>query len=464
MDKLLLICLLLAVILIALVVVFKKQRLMHNINGSKEHSIFKCNPKKYRYIDTCKHTHQNLVENNRYNTLKDCQEECDSKFISIQLKKANLYKETSQFHRFIQDLITNENINVYIKGGNVIGLAVLKVIYDAYKHNHNKFKHAFNNFLKMNLIKDWDFIGYTVNNDIDDIYRAKLDTLAMKQKLVPRAKTFILYQAKRPILVDNKALFEIVISDLESSSFSKMEIPMTTMKIRINFDNIKYIFMLAKSFYSWSYKQIPIDLDLMKKILSLVCVETHPHSFGLYNPRNQLDTGALNIDLVKFINDFTNNNIYWTQFLITQLEDPYRIIYRMPEKNIIKADLITNFIKHNIHFHKPISWLIDPVKTTNTLNRFTKTLSIKLVQIYKQTNSLNAVFIFLSGAYFGKPQIQIEWRQFNQDTKSRLKNIFNPLITEIGLDNFKNQLNKISGTISIEQTNFIKLFKFLLVN
>ena len=222
--------------------------------------------------------------------------------------------------------------------------------------------------------------------------------------------------------------------------------------------------MLAKSFYSWSYKQIPIDLDLMKKILSLVCVETHPHSFGLYNPRNQLDTGALNIDLVKFINDFTNNNIYWTQFLITQLEDPYRIIYRMPEKNIIKADLITNFIKHNIHFHKPISWLIDPVKTTNTLNRFTKTLSIKLVQIYKQTNSLNAVFIFLSGAYFGKPQIQIEWRQFNQDTKSRLKNIFNPLITEIGLDNFKNQLNNISGTISIEQTNFIKLFKFLLVN
>ena len=98
------------------------------------------------------------------------------------------------------------------------------------------------------------------------------------------------------------------------------------------------------------------------------------------------------------------------------------------------------------------------------MDRFTKTLSIKLVQIYKQTNSLNAVFIFLSGAYFGKPQIQIEWRQFNQDTKSRLKNIFNPLITEIGLDNFKNQLNNISGTISIEQTNFIKLFKFLLVN
>ena len=68
--------------------------------------------------------------------------------------------------------------------------------------------------------------------------------MASKQRLVPRAKTFVLYQTKYPILVYEKALFEIAILDSDSTDFSKMEIPMTTMKVRVNLSNIKYIFML----------------------------------------------------------------------------------------------------------------------------------------------------------------------------------------------------------------------------
>ena len=83
-----------------------------------------CKPNKNKYKEIC--TENN---NGKYKTKEDCDEDCDSKFISIQLKKANLHKESLQFYFFIQDLINKEQMSIYIKGGNVIGLAVLKLIY-----------------------------------------------------------------------------------------------------------------------------------------------------------------------------------------------------------------------------------------------------------------------------------------------------------------------------------------------
>ena len=426
-------------------------------------SKFICKPNKYRYKETCTEN-----TNGSYKTKKDCEEECDPKFISIQLKKANLHKESLQFYFFIQDLINKEQMSIYIKGGNVIGLAVLKLIYDAYKNDNRKFSHAFENFLKMELIKDWDFTGYTHNKEINEQYRNKLDKIASKQRLVPRAKTFVLYQTKYPILIYEKALFEIAILDSDSTDFSKMEIPMTTMKVRINLTNIKYIFMLAKSFYSQTQKHIPIDLDIVKKILGSIEVIVHPHKSGLYDPVKGLDVGELNKDLVEFIFNFTNGDIYWTQFLITQLEDPFRLIYRMCEKNITKTEKITDFIKKNIHRNKYPSWLLDASKTMGIINRFISELGKKLAQIYKQTNDLNSVLEFLSGANFGKPQIQIEWDTFNQETKLRLKRIFEPVVKQIGLEEFKSIVNSFQSKLSTKASDLtprdkiIKLFGFLI--
>lgn len=442
---------------------------MKNKNKNKDNkhknNNYICKPNKPKYKETCTEN-----TNGSYKTKIDCEAECDPKFISVQLKKANLHKESLQFYFFIKDLINKEQMSIYIKGGNVIGLAVLKLIYDTYKNNDKKFFHTFQNFLKMELIKDWDFTGYTHNKEIDLKYRNKLDKLANKQKLVPRAKTFVLYQTKYPILIYEKALFEIAILDSDSTDFSKMEIPMTTMKVRVDLDNIKYIFMLAKSFYSWNQKHIPIDLDIVKKILSSMEIIVHPHKAGLYDPIKGLDVGDLNKNLVDFIVKFTNGDRYWTQFLITQLEDPYRIIYRMCEKNITKTEKIADFIRKNINKDKKYlpSWLLDADKTMEIINRFIGELGKKLALIYKQTNDLNSVLEFLSGANFGKPQIQIEWDNFNEETKLRLKKIFEPIVKQIGLDKFNNLINESQLKLSTKSSDLtttdkiIKLFKFLL--
>jgi hypothetical protein len=73
----------------------------------------------------------------------------------------------------------------------------------------------------------------------------------------------------------------------------------------------------------------------------------------------------LNSKLVDFINQFTSEDKYWTQFLITQIEDPYRLIYRMPEKNIIKTNQIEDFISTNLPKTSKPNWLMDTNKASN---------------------------------------------------------------------------------------------------
>jgi hypothetical protein len=286
--------------------------------------------------------------------------------------------------------------------------------------------------------------------------------------LVPRAKTFILYQTKYPILVYEKALFEIAILDSDSTDYSKMEIPMTTMKVRINEYNLKYIFILAKFFYSWTTKSQPIDLDIVKKVISKINIIIHPHINGLYNVKNKLDTGELNENIIEFIKKFTNNNSLWAQFLITQLEDPYRLIYRLPEKNLAKTSSIINFIHKELPGLKMPYWLLDPKYISKSTNQFVKQLGSKLSEIYSQTKSFDKVLEFLNGSNFGKPQIQIEWDDFNSDTKSRLKVIFGPIVKQIGSDNLKkiiesNGIDKIKNTSGLTNSNkILKLLGFLL--
>ena len=417
--------------------------------GSK----FQCDPNQEKYLKICTQS-----DNGYYKTKEKCFNDCEKKYIQNQLKKAKIYGESVQFYLFIKDLINKEQMRIYIKGGNVIGLAVLKLIYSRYKNDSEKFSTAFKNFLQMELIKDWDFTAYTHNKDITEKYREKLNKMASKYKLVPRAKTFILYQTKIPILIYDKALFEIAILDSDSNQYSKMEIPLTTMKVKVNEYNLKYIFMLAKSFYMFRKYKMPIDLDMLKKILSQIDIIIHPHKSGLYDPKHNIDKGEINSDLFNFIDKFTNHSMYLNQFLVTQLEDPYRLIYRLPEKNLTKTYDIINFIQKELPGSKIPSWLVDTKQISKIINEFIKELGNKLSEIYSQKNSINDVLDFLTGANFGKPQIQIEWNEFNSNTKKRLIDIFIPLVKKIEPKNLK----KILEFNDTNSNKILKLLEFLM--
>lgn len=446
-----------------------KMNITFNLTGGK----YVCESNKNNYSQICPilpdKSKSLKDEKNIFKTKAECENECEKKFITVQLKKSHLYNESVQFYLFIKDLIQKENMKIYIKGGNVIGLIVLKLIYDEYANDDVKFERAFKKFLSMELIKDWDFTAYTDGKDTDEKYRAKLDKMAAKYRLVPRAKTFILYQTKVPILVYDKALFEIAIIPADTP-YSKMEIPLTTMKVEVTEHNLKYIFIMAKNFYSYKTKGIPIDLSIVKKVISRTHIKIHSHKKGMYDPKPKIDTGDLNNNLVDFITKFAGGDKYLTQFLITQLEDPYRLVYRMPEKNIVKTKQIENFISQNLPQTSKPDWLLDTDKATNLLNKFIEKLGMELKKIYSQSHLFDSILDFLEGANFGKPQIQIEWEEIGQEAKNKIKRIFTPLIQQIGRSEFKKMirslmekydLNKLKPSEMTNSQRIIKFFDFL---
>lgn len=444
-----------------------KMNITFNMKGGK----YICDANKNKYEQICPiYKTNNKSTKDIFKSKTECENECEKKFINIQLKKSNLFKESVQFYLFIKDLIRKEKMKIYIKGGNVIGLAVLKLIYEEYSDNDEKFARAFNKFLSMELIKDWDFTAYTNGKDTDDKYRDKLDKMAAEYKLVPRAKTFILYQTKVPILVYDKALFEIAIIPSDTP-YSKMEIPLTTMKVQVTEHNLKYIFIMAKNFYSYKTKGIPIDLGIIKKVIPRMNIKIHEYRNGMYNPKPKIDTGDLNLNLVEFIHKFTKGNKYLTQFLITQLEDPYRLIYRMPEKNIIKTKQIEDYIHKNLPKTTKPDWLLDTKKTINILDKFIDKLGLELKKIYMEKHLFDYILDFLDGANFGKPQIQIEWGEIGSGAKNKIKKIFNPLIKQIGKNKFrkmieslmeKYELDKLKPNEMTNSQRIIKFFNFLI--
>ncbi len=394
----------------------------------------------------------------KYKSKESCINDCENKYINHNLIKAHIKGESMGFFLFIKDIIANENIDVYVKGGTIIGLAVLKLIYNKYKNNDIKFKSCFKKFLELDLIKDWDFASYTKNNKIiDDAYRKKLDNIAWGYKLVPRAKTFILYQTRKPILIDNTALFEI--SVLDSDAYSKLELPMTTMKVKVHEYNLKYIFMFAKSFLTHKTIDEEIDLDIIKKMIEKTNIIIHPHKNGLYDPGNNFDRGELNDDLVKFIDDFANRDKKITQFLVTHMQDPFRLLYRLPEKNIPKTIKIKDFIKHELQETHMPSWLMDTESVINMSKKFVEELGLKLYDIYTKSfnsnksvkDAMDHVIGFMLGIKFNR--IQIDYEMLHDNSKHLLKLIFKPLVNKIKLEEIEKLDNK---------DKFVFFIKFLI--
>jgi len=328
---------------------------------------FSCNPNT-KFIDICR-----PEENGIYHSKEKCMNDCENKYINTHLIRAKLKHESTQFKLFIDELM-KEGLTIYIKGGTVLGLQILKMLCN--KYSGKEFEMAFNEFLKTELIRDWDFAAYT-ETTIDESYRTKMDKLAKKFNLVPRAKTFILYQARYPIRINDQALFEIALLDNTDINID-LELPLTTMKVKINRRNINYVFMLAKCFSS----KDPIDLDVIKYIMKDMNIIIPENRKGLFK-FDKLYTGELSEDMKKLISDISNKDIYLQQFLITHIHEPNRMLYRLLEKNIPKVNKINTFLRET-KLDTQVSWLFDPQFILNIVSRFIDLVGSKIYSFIKK--------------------------------------------------------------------------------
>jgi len=408
---------------------------------------YNCNPKN-NFSDICTKS-----SNGKYNTNKSCVNDCENQYINYNLVKAKIKGETVKFNLFINDLL-EKGYEVYLKGGTVLGLKILKMIYEIYSEDN--FERYFNELLELDLIRDWDFVCYT-GVPIEENFRERLDKMANKYSLVPRAKTFILYQTKYPIKLNDQALFEI--SVMEKEIFSNLELPLTTMKMKVTKYNLKYIFMFTKSFYSYKVNNIPIDVDIIRHMIKGINFYIYPNKDGLFiiNKQNY-NLGSLKGNIIKFIKDFSKKNINLEQFLITQIQEPNRLFYRLLEKNIPKVDKIINFFQNHSIQYKKLTWLLNIQNIINIVDKFIEKLRDKIFDIYNSAvdpiDGINAISDFLDGVNFKR--IEIEYDNIGEKGKDLIKKLFSKLYNKLPNDILNNE--------KLKDNKLVDCIRFLVKN
>jgi hypothetical protein len=461
-------------------------------NSNMRHS---CHPTN-KYKDICVSS-----DKGKYRTRQSCMNDCETRYINTHLITAKLKAETNKFNDFIIELNQKEKMSVYLKGGTVLGLKILSMIYSRYGRDLTQFKKIFRKFIKLNLVRDWDFTGYT-RKEITPEYHTKLDKIAKKYKLALRAKTFILYQTQYPILLYDQVLFEISI--LFGEVYSNLELPMTTMKIWMNRQNINHIFMLAKSFYSY-YTQLEkartnantkthtgsstdssaspspsprqlseseiddiidsnFDLDMVIHIVKDLKFLIYPHKQGLFKlAPEMLDMGNLSDELIEFTEEFARGDNNLMQFLLTQFKDPGRIFYRLPEKNFPKTEKISKFLLENNIVDTLPHWLINPKYINNIIKIFIDKLSVKTSNIFtdalkKQDYSfaLEQVANFFTDVNFAR--IEIDYENIQEAGYTLIKKLFKPLIRPEIIDIPSKKPNLPDQT---DKDKLINMLKFL---
>lgn len=391
-----------------------------------------------KYICKPKNKFNNICEDNSngiYNTKDNCIDECVNKYINNNLTRSKLAKETTGYYNLIKDLLA-ENMDIYLKGGTVLGLYIMQNIYR--QTPKNLFQKKFAEYLKQDLIRDWDFACYTKDKKITQEYRAKLDSMADKYHMVPRAKTFILYQTKYPIKINDNSLFEI--SVLDHNDRVNLELPMTTITIRVTLDNIYEIFMLANCFYLYYVKNIPVDISYVKYVLKSMQFIVPPYKNGMFLVNN-MHTGSMSQSLLNFIKKFSKNDLNLQQFLITHIIEPHRMMYRLLSKNIPKSIKITNYYNVNKFSKKKLGILLG-MNINKIITSFINKLSAQLYNIYinNPNEAINKLNAFFEGVNLDR--LRIEYPNISDEGKQLIKLLFNKIYKFVNF-NDTNQLSKL---------------------
>ena len=294
--------------------------------------------------------------------------------------------EKDAWESFLLALI-QDNINVYVKGGSVLGMQLLSVILFRYPNNET----AWNLFLKLNLIKDFDFY-VTVPSDEE---KKRVVELATIRGFRNEGHTITLIRYHNYQKIDDDALFEcsIKINDGIYSDLSEYEVPLTALSIPLTCQNLNSFFKFAHIYFTILTQKLEPDLEELLTLLKLLPVlEPKITTFGLFQT-DKLHTGQMNSELISFIHDFASNyypmnkrlTTIITQFLISQLIQPDRLFMRFMGKNLPKSQKIQIFCD-KIYISYP-SYLLDPV-----LQDIIQKFITELVQV------INLPFTFLGPA------------------------------------------------------------------
>jgi len=266
---------------------------------------------------------------------------------------------------FIKKLL-DINTLVYLKGGAVIGIYLLKTIV-----NMNNFEILYEEYKKLNLINDFDFIINDVNFKNDYFYYefGREYNISLNGKLKNKNSSSTLR-----VMRSNNNKFELSIDD------DCKELPMTNMTILITIDNYENFFILFKNIINNTINHLHLlflkNIDINIPIHDnngMFCDNIH---INIFNDLNNLSN-----DLISIIKNTTSdkNSQLCLYYLIKNPTNLSRCLW----KNIEKSDKIKNYYNTYLHAMYP-NWLLNKDLLLPLLDKFINNLNILINNIYSQ--------------------------------------------------------------------------------
>lgn len=344
--------------------------------------------------------------NGKYQTKNECVKYCVPELSKLSKfhpdEKDIVSTEFNEWVLYLTDTLqTYPNVNIYIKGGAVIGLDILKKFVIYCDNDQDIFDKYYDDFVALNLIKDWDFTLYynedvTFYNNYNEFlekskkYNMNKEGEGILREFGTDGLTMIRYKTKNDDArnkIGSDDLFEMSIKYIEG--LSSLEIPMTSMKIKLTIKNVKKIFDLMKVLYLNKINTISnIKIDYLDYIFNDLIVSVNDvDNHGLFYVTNQnFDNGGLSIELLNIIAKTDNTNEQ--QFIISQIKEPDRLFLRLSEKNIPKSNNIKNFFQKKLGIDPP-EWTLDELYITKIVQFFIDNLQEYLIKIYNNNYKKN---------------------------------------------------------------------------
>jgi len=429
----------------------KQNQINDQLGGNKTN---KTNKTKYicdqtmQYKDICYED-----KNGIYTTKHDCIKICEGKYIGYNLSQAKLGHETHLYYSFVKELL-KKGYEVYAVGGCVIPLKLLQMIYTKYPEKDFE-KHLYK-LVDLDLIKDWDFTCYTYK-PLNDELKSEIDKLAKTHKLSSYTKSFILYHAKyHPIKIGDDDLFELAVYD--DIQYNSLEIPLTRMRVKINTKTLMYIFMFSKSFYSYKKDKVPIDIDIVKKMIKHLDISAESeYENGLFKADSKLfNTGNLSNDMLKITQQFSKYGNNVPQLLMIHIMDPIRMYFRLIQKNMAKTNKINKFILSNRLSKNIPDWLISDIpKIEQIVTEFLTDVGNKLAEIYTKSKSIELAEEFMSGTQLGSSKISTKYPLMDADSKNLVKLVFGKIYSSI------NKSENATQNTTQNKSKLLETLKFL---
>jgi hypothetical protein len=283
-----------------------------------------------------------------------------------------LQTDIDNWKRFIANIFANyPNSELYLKGGSVIGFLLLKEIYN----HHGKFDAIYENFKQMNLIKDYDFVLEEEECCSDYFYYefGRECNISLNGTHKYQGKRTFLHVMRSIDILKSDELFEMSVCVKDTN----IELPLTTMKIKITKDNFIDIFELIEKNTSGTI--VRDDLKILEQIN--VDIPKHDNN-GMFECEQNIDYLGLSNIISNVINGISDNNNH-RQCLCYLVKNPTDLS-RLRVKNIPKSDKIKNFYRQ--YFQEIPTWLLNNDVILNIVDKFINIIGDIVNDIYSKYN------------------------------------------------------------------------------